>query len=121
MTAYLLKCGHSLDGHGQVELPIPARARPAHLPGPDDTLFVWSHAEGLIGEARLRATTADRMHLHPMTQYAEPLPPSWLDGADREKATIRSKIHCDRHDRLWRLDIDEIAELDTARRSKRGD
>lgn len=112
--AFLLKRGTFDDT--QADFAIPPRSRPNSLPRSGDTLFLWDNARGLIAETRLRAVSGDTLRCDDKTRYAHPIPPSWLDDADREKTTIRSKLHCDRHDRLWFLNDAEIAELDTYRR-----
>lgn len=95
---------------------FPGRAFPALAPSAGDLLFVWRNDIGLLGEARIVSCDETGADLGPFTAYGEALDARWLENADRDKTTIRSKIHCDRHDRLWRLSETETRELDLARR-----
>lgn len=95
---------------------IPARARPAMLPKPGDRIFLFNNANGLVEEATIARATATALEIRERATCNPSLPASWLDGADRLKQTLRSKLHCDRHDRLWHLSAIEIEELDQARR-----
>lgn len=93
---------------------IPERARPQTLPEPGDTLLLWTNGLGLVESGRVTQRRASRLALDQVERLPSTVPPSWLDDADRLKTTIRSKLHCDRHDRLWRLSAAEMAELERA-------
>lgn len=118
MSAYLLK-SKACNTLGADTAEIPRRMCPALLPAAGDTLFLWANAAGLIEEAVVTSTSATSLQVTAITRYGRPLPAAWFDGADRQMGTIRSKLHCDRHDRLWLLSDAEVRELDAARRSWR--
>ena len=111
---YLLKCGFfDRDTH---DLVLPNRAFPERAPQVGDRLFIWVNALGLVAEARVFSLGSDGFKVGDWTIYGDGIGASWLERADRKKTSIRSKLHCDRHDRLWCLTEAEVLELDNARR-----
>ena len=114
MAAWLLKSAGiaTLDS---VTVPLPTRARPARLPGSGDTVYLWANAIGLVEEVPVLACNGATLQTGAATRLSPPLAASWLDGADRRKQTLRSKLHCDRHDRLWFLSEAALHEIDRAR------
>lgn len=112
--AFLLKTGAFNPDDPLV--PLPTRAFPSVAPEVGDLLMVWDNNRGLVAEAPITTLGKAGATIGPVTGYALPIPHSWLDDADRRKTTIRSKIHCDRHDRLWVLTDEDVHHLDATRR-----
>lgn len=115
-NSYLLK-GSTLEPT-DAHFAIPRRARPKIALTVGDQIFIWNNHQGLIGETLVTSVGSDEVNVAPITTYDEPLAPEWLTNVDREKTTIRSKLHCDRHDRLWLLSDAEVVELNDARTSR---
>ncbi|PRY25071.1 hypothetical protein CLV78_102248 [Aliiruegeria haliotis] len=87
-----------------------------------DLAFLWTHETGLIAEVSFCDPVrgnAEKIRIVPRAIYHQPyLRPEWLADADREKTTIRSKLKCYRHSRIWGLSDDEVDELDRSRRER---
>jgi hypothetical protein len=117
-NAYLLKTG--FFNPEVTHVTFPTRAFPSDAPKAGDLLMVWDNDHGLVAEAPIIDGDATGATIGPVTNYATPIPCNWLDDADRTKATIRSKIRCDRHDRLWALSDEDLRQLDMTRRFSQG-
>jgi len=88
-----------------VTCPIPVKGHSSPVVG--DLTFVWIHEDGLFAECIVSGYPEEDpslVSLLPVAFFSPLLLGSeWLAGADREKKTLRSKLHCLRTSRIWQL------------------
>ena len=113
-NSWLLKFGKDFSNGSSFD--VPKRAKPKIDPQQGDRIFFWENGAGLTCEALVTGNHRGQVSYNNVARYSDVIPDAWLNEANREKRTIRSKLHCDRNNRLWHLSEDDVMELDNARR-----